>query len=97
MSRIDESRPFIALHIGILTVSDTRDLASDKSGATLEKMITEAGHITAGREIVTDDTDEIRARVARWIAAEDVDVVLTTGGTGFTGRDVTPDAVRPLF
>lgn len=97
MSRIDDTRPFIALKIAVLTVSDTRDLASDKSGATLAKMIAEAGHQLAGREIVTDDIGAIHRVVGGWIDAKDVDVILTTGGTGFTGRDVTPDAVKPLF
>ncbi len=97
MSRLDETRPFIPVRIAVLTVSDTRDLASDKSGATLAEMIAAAGHVLAERAIERDDLPTIRARVEGWIANPDVDVVVTTGGTGFTGRDVTPEAVRPLF
>ena len=97
MPKLDETRPFIPVRIAVLTVSDTRDLASDKSGATLVEMIAAAGHELAERAIVTDDIAAIRARVEAWIAAPGVDVVITTGGTGFTGRDVTPEAVKPLF
>ena len=97
MSRIDETRPFIAIRIAVLTVSDTRDLASDKSGAALAAMIAEAGHIVADRHIVTDDIEAIRAVVNGWIADPAIDVVISTGGTGFTGRDVTPEAIKPLF
>lgn len=97
MPRIDESRPFIPVNIALLTVSDTRTLEEDKSGAMLEKMLTEAGHKLADRTIVKDDVETIRARVKGWIENSDIDVVITTGGTGFTGRDVTPEAVRPLF
>ncbi|HET6322706.1 MAG TPA: molybdenum cofactor biosynthesis protein B [Hyphomicrobium sp.] len=97
ISRIDESFAFRPLRIATLTVSDTRDRASDKSGDTLEELIGLAGHTLARREIITDDVDEIRALVKSWIDDPDIDVVITTGGTGFTGRDVTPDAVRPLF
>lgn len=97
MPRIDESRPFIPVNITLLTVSDTRTLEEDKSGAMLEKMLTEAGHKLADRTIVKDDVETIRARVKGWIENSDIDVVITTGGTGFTGRDVTPEAVRPLF
>ena len=97
MPGIDQSRAFIALKIAVLTVSDTRDLADDKSGATLAERIAKAGHTVADRAIVTDDVDKIRARVKAWIADPAIDVVITTGGTGFTGRDVTPEAVEPLF
>ena len=97
MPRIDESRPFIAVRIAVLTVSDTRDLASDKSGSTLVDMLEADGHVLADRAIVKDDIDAIRARVKGWIADPAIDVVITTGGTGFTGRDVTPEAVKPLF
>src|SRR5262249_14512634 len=72
-------------------------LADDKSGAVLVERMTAAGHVLAARDIVADDVAAIRAAVKRWIAADDVDVVITTGGTGFTGRDVTPEAVEPLF
>jgi molybdenum cofactor biosynthesis protein B len=97
MPGIDESRQFIALTIAVLTVSDTRDLADDKSGAAIAERIAKAGHTVADRAIVTDDVDKIRARVKAWIADPAIDVVITTGGTGFTGRDVTPEAVEPLF
>ena len=97
MSRIDESRPFIAVNIAVLTVSDTRTIREDKSGASLEKMLTQAGHNLAERTIVKDDVEAIRAVIRGWIETKDVDVVITTGGTGFTGRDITPEAVRPLF
>jgi len=97
MSRIDDSRPFIALNIAVLTVSDTRTLAEDKSGAVLEERLLAAGHKLADRSIVPDDVEVIRAKVRQWIANDDVDVVITTGGTGFTGRDVTPEALEPLF
>ncbi len=97
MPGIDPTRPFVALKIAVLTVSDTRELADDKSGAILVERIAAAGHVVADRAIVTDDVDAIRNRVRSWIADEGVDVVITTGGTGFTGRDVTPEAVEPLF
>jgi molybdopterin adenylyltransferase len=97
MPGIDDSRQFIALKIAVLTVSDTRDLADDKSGATLAERIAKAGHAVADRAIVTDDVDKIRARIKAWIADPSIDVIITTGGTGFTGRDVTPEAVEPLF
>jgi molybdenum cofactor biosynthesis protein B len=97
MPGIDATRQFIPLRIAVLTVSDTRELADDKSGATLAERIEKAGHALADRKIVTDDVDKIRAAVEGWIANPAVDVVITTGGTGFTGRDVTPEAIEPLF
>jgi molybdenum cofactor biosynthesis protein B len=97
MSRIDETRPFIPVRIAVLTMSDTRELSQDKSGSVLAEMIEEAGHRLVDRALVKDDIPAIRARVEAWIADPMVDVVITTGGTGFTGRDVTPEAVRPLF
>jgi molybdenum cofactor biosynthesis protein B len=97
MPGIDDSRQFIALKIAVLAVSDTRDLADDKSGATLVERIEKAGHAVAARAIVRDDVETIRARIKEWIADPAVDVIITTGGTGFTGRDVTPEAVEPLF
>ncbi|WP_315717255.1 MULTISPECIES: molybdenum cofactor biosynthesis protein B [unclassified Bradyrhizobium] len=97
MMAIDESKSFIPLNIAVLTVSDTRSLADDKSGTTLSDRLTAAGHRLAAREIVTDDVEKIRAVVKSWIADPGVDVVITTGGTGFTGRDVTPEAIEPLF
>ena len=97
MPGIDETRAFVPLRIAVLTVSDTRGLAEDRSGDTLVERLKGAGHALADRAIVTDDVDAIRAKVRGWIADSSVDVVLTTGGTGFTGRDVTPEAVSPLF
>ena len=97
MAGIDETKPFVPLKIAVLTVSDTRELADDKSGATLVGRIEAAGHALADRAIVPDDVAAIRARVKAWIDEPGVDVVITTGGTGFTGRDVTPEALEPLF
>ena len=94
---IDEDMPFIPISIAVLTVSDTRELADDRSGDVLAERLHGAGHTLADRAIVTDDVDAIRAQMKDWIARDDVDVVITTGGTGFTGRDVTPDALEPLF
>src|SRR5216117_1368403 len=97
MSSIDEAKQFVPLNIAVLTISDTRSLADDKSGTTLADRLTSAGHKLAAREIVTDDVEAIRAIIRRWIADPGIDAVITTGGTGFTGRDVTPEAVEPLF
>src|SRR5258708_35631359 len=97
MPGLDETKPFVPLKFAVLTVSDTRELADDKSGATLVSRIESAGHVIAERGVVRDDTQAIRAQVQRWIADPAMDVVITTGGTGFTGRDVTPEAVEPLF
>ena len=97
MPGIDQTRDFVPLKIAVLTVSDTRSLAEDKSGATLAERIAKAGHQLAARDIVTDDIKEISTRVQAWIADPAIDVIITTGGTGFTGRDVTPEAVEPLF
>src|SRR5256885_16510729 len=97
MSSVDETKQFIPLNIAVLTISDTRLLADDKSGSTLAERLTAAGHKLASREIVTDDVEAIRVVIRKWIAEEGVDVVITTGGTGFTGRDVTPEAIEPLF
>jgi len=97
MVKIDESRPFIPVNIAVLTVSDTRTQKEDRSGAMLEKLLTDGGHKLADRTIVRDDVETIRATVQGWIDTPEIDVVITTGGTGFTGRDVTPEAVRPLF
>jgi molybdenum cofactor biosynthesis protein B len=97
MAGIDESKAFIPLRIAVLTVSDTRETVDDKSGATLIERIRAAGHVVAERSIVKDDVKAIRQRVKAWIADKFIDVVITTGGTGFTGRDVTPEAVEPLF
>lgn len=97
MPRIDETRPFIPVRIAVLTVSDTRTPKDDASGTTLATLISEAGHELADRQIVKDDIPRIRKIVEGWVDDPGVDVVITTGGTGFTGRDVTPEAVRPLF
>ena len=97
MPGIDETRDFIPLAIAVLTISDTREIADDKSGATLAERIEAAGHRLAARAIVIDDINVIRAQVKDWIAEPSIDVVISTGGTGFTGRDVTPEAVEPLF
>ena len=97
MGRLDETRPFIPVSIAVLTVSDTRDLSTDKSGDTLVELITQSGHKVADRAIVKDDIAQIQQTVKGWIANPDIDVVISTGGTGFTGRDVTPDAMKPLF
>lgn len=90
---IDESRPFLPVRIAVLTVSDTRGPDDDRSGDTLVERLTGAGHILADRAIERDDADAIVARLNRWIADPQVDCVITTGGTGVTGRDVTPEAV----
>jgi molybdenum cofactor biosynthesis protein B len=90
-------RPFIPVRIALLTVSDTRTLADDRSGDTLAALIAEAGHALATRAIVKDEIEAIRITVRRWIEDAKIDVVITTGGTGFTGRDVTPEALEPLF
>jgi molybdenum cofactor biosynthesis protein B len=97
MANTGEPRPFIPLGIAVLTVSDTRTFADDKSGDTLAARITEAGHRLIARAIAPDDKERIRAEVAAWTRDDDIDVVITTGGTGFTGRDVTPEALEPLF
>src|ERR1700740_1798165 len=97
MPGIDQTREFVPLKIAVLTVSDTRSLAEDKSGATLADRVEKAGHAVAARAIVTDDVEKIRAQVRAWVADPNIDVVITTGGTGFTGRDVTPEALEPLF
>src|ERR1700723_2910803 len=97
MSSIDEPRAFLPLNIAVLTISDTRSLEDDKSGITLAERLVAAGHALAAREIIVDDVDAIRIIIKRWIADPDVDVIITTGGTGLTGRDVTPEAMEPLF
>lgn len=97
MPRIDESRPFVPVNIAVLTVSDTRGLAEDKSGDTLVERLTGAGHSLAARAVVRDEQAEIVAQLRRWIADPGIDAVISTGGTGLTGRDVTPEAFRSVF
>ena len=97
MPGLDEKKEFVPLKIAVLTISDTRNLKDDKSGALLVQRIGAAGHVVVERSIVPDDVEAIRARVKAWIADPLIDVVITTGGTGFTGRDVTPEAIEPLF
>jgi len=97
MPGIDESRKFIPVKIAVLTVSDTRQLSDDRSGDVLQKRLLDAGHILAARTIVTDDVDKIQNQVREWVADKNIDIVISTGGTGFTGRDVTPEAIEPLF
>jgi molybdenum cofactor biosynthesis protein B len=93
---IDESRTFLPVNIAVLTVSDTRSLADDRSGDTLAARITDAGHILAAREISKDSVEEILAHLHRWIDDPQIDVIITTGGTGVTGRDVTPEAIEKV-
>jgi molybdenum cofactor biosynthesis protein B len=97
MPGIDETKPFKPVRIAVLTVSDSRQLSDDKSGSLLADRVMDAGHELADRAIVRDDVEQIRAQVRRWIADPQIDAVITTGGTGLTGRDVTPEAIRPLF
>jgi len=97
MPKIDESRPFLAVNIAVLTVSDTRSEATDKSGQTLADLITAAGHRVAQRRIVKDDKVAIVAQLRSWIADPAIDVVISTGGTGVTGRDVTPEAFQSVY
>ncbi len=91
------SLAFRALRVAVLTVSDTRDEESDTSGKLLADRVTRDGHVLAARAMVKDDVAQIQAQIKNWIADPGVDVVVSTGGTGLTGRDVTPEAVRPLF
>jgi molybdopterin adenylyltransferase len=97
MSRLDENRPFLAVNIAILTVSDTRTEADDRSGNTLAELAATAGHRVADRRIVRDDEASIVAQLLRWIADPAIDVVIATGGTGVTGRDVTPEAFHAVY
>ena len=97
MSKLDESRPFLPVNIAVLTVSDTRGLSDDRSGDTLAERIKSAGHIVADRKIVRDELPAITAQLRAWIADAKIDVVISTGGTGVTGRDVTPEAFRQVY
>jgi molybdenum cofactor biosynthesis protein B len=94
---IDENLPFHPLNIAVLTVSDTRTEETDTSGALLAERLTAAGHKLAGKAIVTDEVEAIRAQMRAWIADPEVDIIVSTGGTGFTPRDVTPEAAMPLL
>ena len=95
--KMDDTRAFVPLSIGVLTVSDTRALEEDRSGDALVERLTTAGHRLAARAIVTDEVEKIRAVARSWIADASIDVIISTGGTGFTGRDVSPEAFEPLF
>lgn len=97
MPGIDESLTFYPLRIAVLTVSDSRDEDTDKSGGLLVERLTAAGHELAGKTIVRDEVEAIQAQVRAWVADAGIDLIISTGGTGFAPRDVTPEAVRPLF
>src|SRR5580700_7979105 len=95
--RIDETRPFLPVNIALLTVSDTRTAADDRSGNTLAEMIETAGHRVTARTIVRDDFEAITVQLRAWITDPEIDVVIATGGTGVTGRDVTPEAFHSVY
>ncbi len=97
MNQIDEDRSFISVRIALLTVSDSRKMADDKSGQTLVERIEAAGHKVVDREIITDDQDKIAAQLRTWISTSEIDVIISTGGTGLTGRDVTVEAHREVY
>src|SRR5215475_13690583 len=97
MPRLDETRPFLPVNIALLTVSDTRDAAQDRSGNTLADLATTAGHRIAARRIVRDEQDQIIGQLREWISDPEIDVVISTGGTGMTGRDVTPEAFHSVY
>ncbi|NUN67970.1 molybdenum cofactor biosynthesis protein B [Pseudanabaena biceps] len=97
MAGINEDLEFLPLKIAVMTISDTRNEVTDTSGALLIERLTSAGHVLAGRAIVQDDIAQIRLQARDWIDDPGVDVILTTGGTGFAPRDVTPEAIRPLI
>ncbi|MBT3307597.1 MAG: molybdenum cofactor biosynthesis protein, partial [Alphaproteobacteria bacterium] len=97
MSKIEGERDFLSVNIAVLTVSDSRTLEDDKSGMTLVQRIEAAGHTVAARDIVKDEVDLIVAKLGVWIADESVDVVIATGGTGVTGRDITPEAFAQVY
>ncbi|MDW3117588.1 molybdenum cofactor biosynthesis protein B [Roseovarius pacificus] len=97
MGRIDESKEFIPVRIAVLTVSDSRDISEDRSGEVLVNRIEAAGHVLADRMIVRDERDQIADQLREWIASDEVDVVISTGGTGLTGRDVTVEAHRDVY
>lgn len=95
--RYDDAAPRLAVRVAVLTISDTRDEESDTSGHLLADRVGAAGHVLADRAIVPDDVAAIRARIKAWTTSGAVDAIVTTGGTGLTGRDVTPEAIEPLF
>lgn len=97
MARIDESKDFVAVRIAVLTVSDTRQLAEDRSGDVLVGRLEAAGHVLADRKIIQDERDEIADQLRSWCAQDDIDVIISTGGTGLTGRDVTVEAHRDVY
>ncbi len=97
MGKIDETKPFIPVRIAVMTVSDTRSAADDRSGDTLVERLTADGHVLAARMILKDERAEIAAQLRRWIADPEIDAILTTGGTGLTGRDVTVEAHRDVY
>ena len=97
MSRIDDSKDFLPIRIAVLTVSDTRSLDEDRSGGTLVARIEAAGHIVADRKIIRDEREQIAAQLREWCDQPDIDVVISTGGTGLTGRDVTVEAHRDVY
>ena len=97
MPGIDKTRQFVPVKIAVLTVSDTRQLGDDRSGDVLQTSLLDSGHKLAARTIVKDDIEQIQTCVRDWISNPDIDVIITTGGTGFTGRDITPEAIEPLF
>ncbi len=94
---MSDNKPFRAINIAVLTISDSRTEADDKSGKLLVDLLTQAGHQSAAKTIVRDDMYAIRATVSNWVASSEVDAVITTGGTGVTGRDGTPEAILPLL
>ena len=94
---INERKSFIPVRIAVLTVSDTRSLAEDKSGSVLVERIETSGHQIVGREIIEDDRQQIRSQLENWIRSENIDVIISTGGTGLTGRDVTVEAHRDVY
>lgn len=94
---VDDSLTFYPLRIAILTISDTRDETTDTSGGLLAERLTAAGHELADKAMVSDDVEAIRGQIAKWVKAAEVDLIITTGGTGFAPRDVTPEAVKPLL
>jgi molybdopterin adenylyltransferase len=97
MHGIDETREFKPVRIAVLTVTDSRTYATDTSGDLLAQRVEAAGHVLAARDLVPDEVDTIAATVTKWIEDPEVEVVISTGGTGLTGRDITPEAIRPLF